>query len=320
MISQIFSKTKPVNFLLLSILLGIYMLSYEGFVGVQVPKNASFGMYILASIKLFLTGIGALIPALFLMDFILKRNKLVLTHAYTLFYFTVLTGVFTAVFSEPLLLTAHFFVLLGLRRVISLKTKLRTKKKIFEASLWFLVGSYFYDWVLLYFIVLGVAIFIYGKENPKHWGLLFWAAAIYALLLRAFVVGTTAPAFLKSHYLFIFPDFTRPHLFPLGAVLLFVGAFLLLIWTATQQQKVTAAAIGRQNSLYLILICGLVALALYVLYPTPTFAPLIFSFFPLAFLLSNATELLSKPWQRELALWAFFSIPLWGLIGYLLQN
>ena len=59
---------------------------------------------------------------------------------------------------------------------------------------------------------------------------------------------------------------------------------------------------------------------LYLFSPFDDYSALLFGFFPMAFLWSTTTELLSKIWQKELLLWGFLSAPLWGLIAYLVQN
>ena len=320
MISHIFSKTKPVNFLLLTFLLGVYIISFEGFIGIGSGVSRDFWAYLMQNIGFFLKGLAFFVPALFLIDFILKRNKLVLTHSYTLFYFVVFCGLFPAVFSHTDLLLAHFFVLLGLRRILSLKTKQRSRRKVFEACLWFLVASYFYDWTLLYLIVLVASLFIYDKNNPRYWGLILWAILVYAVLLWGFVIRDNFSSFFNQQYLFNI----QPQRFSTKISLLMIGFFgsstLVLLWNYSRKASAKVASLGRKNSLAILTLTGFLGGLLYLFSPADDHSALVFSFFPLAFLWSNTTELLPKTWQKEVLMWSMLSAPLWSLIVYLVQN
>ena len=320
MISHIFSKTKPVNFLLLTFLLAVYILSFEGFIGIGSGVSLDFWAYLMQNIGFFLKGLALFVPALFLIDFILKRNKLVLTHSYTLFYFVVFCGLFPAIFSHTDLLLAHFFVLLGLRRILSLKTKQRSRRKVFEACLWFLVASYFYDWTLLYLIVLVASLFIYDKNNPRYWGLILWAILVYAVLLWGFVIRDNFSSFFNQQYLFNI----QPQGFSTKISLLIIGFFgsstLVLLWNYSRKASAKVASLGRKNSLAILTLTGFLGGLLYFFSPADDHSALVFSFFPLAFLWSNTTELLPKTWQKEVLMWSMLSAPLWSLIVYLVQN
>tara|TARA_B110000027_G_scaffold24483_1_gene26670 strand:- start:23 stop:985 length:963 start_codon:yes stop_codon:yes gene_type:complete len=320
MISHIFSKTKPVNFLLLSFLLAVYILSFEGFIGIGLQDNQGIGAYFMKNLGFFLKALGILVPVLFLIDFILKRNKLVLTHSYTLFFFVVFCGFFSSIFMNTAVLLAHFFVLLGLRRLLSLKTKQRSRKKVFEACLWFLVASYFYDWTLLYFLLLPTVIFIYDKNNPRYWSLILWAILVYAALLWGFVIRSNPESFFKTHYLFNYqPQEFSAKISPLIMVFYGSGA-LVLLWNYSRKASAKVASLGRKNSLAILTLTGFLGGLLYLFSPFDDYSALLFGFFPMAFLWSNTTELLPKIWQKELLLWGFLSAPLWGLIAYLVQN
>lgn len=320
MISHIFSKTKPVNFLLLTFLLAVYILSFEGFIGIGSGDSRDFWAYLMQNIGFFLKGLALFVPLLFLIDFILKRNKLVLTHSYTLFYFVVFCGLFPAIFSHTDLLLAHFFVLLGLRRILSLKTKQRSRRKVFEACLWFLVASYFYDWTLLYLLVLVTSLFIYDKNNPRYWGLILWAILVYTVLLWGFVIRDNFSSFFNQQYLFNIP----PQGFSTKISLLTIGFFgsstLVLLWNYSRKASAKVASLGRKNSLAILTLTGFLGGLLYLFSPADNHSALVFSFFPLAFLWSNTTELLPKTWQKEVIMWSILSAPLWSLIVYLVQN
>ena len=320
MIPHIFSKTKPVNFILLSLLLLVYLIFYEGFVGLESFENKGFLSYFSKNVAFILKVAGVLVPSLFLMDFVLKRNKITLTHSYQLFYFTVLCGLFSAVFTEVSLLMAHFFVLLGFRRLLSLRSKQRTERKIFEASLWFLVASFFYDWTLLYFLALLLSLLFFDKYNFRYLGIILWSLVVYTALVFAFIVGADSSEFFNSHYVFSLPEQSLIEKFTLEILILVSFSVLLLLWITTKIRQVKSASIGRKSAVRLILLCAILGFVLYLLYPVNSYAPLLFVFFPLSFLLGQATVEFPKRWHKELALWGFLSLPLWGLLAYLVVN
>ena len=320
MISHIFSKTKPVNFILLSLLLVAYIVFFEIFIGFPIQNNIRSTPYLWQNVGFFIKVILLIAPTLLLIDFILKRNKIVLTHSYALFYFVVLFGIFPAVFSNMNLLLAHFIVLIGLRRIISLKSSKRANKKIFEASMWFLIASYFYDWAVCYFLVLILAIIFYDKNNFRLWGLMLWAVILYVFLVFAFVVGFTPEGFFKDHYIFSFSSAVIRSKFSLPVIGFLLLSIFVLVWDISKIRRVSKASLGIQYSLRLILTASFSGLALYLLSPIQTNAALIFMFFPVAFLWSNATEQLHKFWHKELLMWSVLSIPLWVFLAHFTQN
>ena len=322
MISHIFSKTKPVNFIILSLLLALFVVSYEGFVGLDANQSNTFLHYFSQNIGFFIKRMGVLVPTLFLMDFVLKRNKIVSTHSYQLFYFAILTGLFTSVFSEMSLLLSHFAVLLGLRRVVSLKSKENTNRKIFEASLWFFVASYFYDWALLSFVVLFVGMVFFEKTSIRHWGLVIWSFIVFAVLLVAFAMGKSPSDFFSVHYMFKTPVTPLLSKFSTGVMVFLIIGIFILFWLITKNKSVKKSAGASKSHARLLFLFSIVGLFLYILHTSENSSreALIFMFFPFSFLLGQATAALNKTWLKEWALWTALSLPLWSLMAYLLQN
>src|SRR5690606_35634366 len=82
--------------------------------------------------------------SLFLLDFFASRNSLTKKNSYKLLMF----GLFMAMLPETLLnskmLLANFFVLLALRRIISLRSHKDMKKKLFDAAFWISIATLLY--------------------------------------------------------------------------------------------------------------------------------------------------------------------------------
>jgi hypothetical protein len=82
---------------------------------------------------------------------------------------------FPSVFEKPNLILSNFFILLALRRLISLQSLKATKEKIFDASLWIFVASLFHFWSILYLILVFISIIFHVARDYRNWVLPFIA-------------------------------------------------------------------------------------------------------------------------------------------------
>src|SRR5690606_9238103 len=105
--------------------------------------------------------LGFLMFTIFIVDFIVKRNRLSGTNSFALMYYTLLMVVFPEVLIDSNGIFCSFFLLLSIRRIISLRSLRDVKLKLFDATLWIMVASLFYEWALLYLIVVFAGLYFY---------------------------------------------------------------------------------------------------------------------------------------------------------------
>ncbi len=180
MIASVFSKSRPFNYILITSLLVfcyfIYQIKHE--VSIEESSLTLFDVLQKGTVLLLLTA------SLFITNFITKRNGLSKDNSYSfLFYFTFLLFI-PSVFNKINLILASFFILLALRRLISMKSLITPKEKIFDASLWifiatsiiFHVSSDYRNWILPFiaFFTVGVLFLFFSLLIDKEWISIVW--------------------------------------------------------------------------------------------------------------------------------------------------
>jgi hypothetical protein len=116
-----------------------------------------------------------ILASIFLTSFIGKRNGLTKDSGYTAIFYLLFLLFFPSLFNNFNLLCANFFVLLALRRLISLQSMKASKEKIFDASLWIFVASLFHFWCILFLILVFISIFFHVSRDYTNWVLPFIA-------------------------------------------------------------------------------------------------------------------------------------------------
>ncbi len=161
MITSIFNKSKPINFIIVFLVTILAFLTARAGT-VSYPITSA---YILKQLVVF----SICLITLIVFNFIITKNSLTKKNNYEilLFSFFLLTIVQTTINSNILL--SNFFVLLGLRRIISLSSQKSIKNKLFDAALWIALASLFYFWAILFFVVIIISLILYTDNNLKHW-------------------------------------------------------------------------------------------------------------------------------------------------------
>jgi hypothetical protein len=134
-----------------------------------------------------------LITSFFLVNFIVKKNGITKNSSYAIFLFLLLLILFPSVFNNSNLLVANFFLLLAIRRMISLQTLKAPKEKIFDASIWIFIASLFHFWCILFIILVYISIIFHASRDYRNWLLPFVAffATAVIFLLSAFIIDKT---------------------------------------------------------------------------------------------------------------------------------
>jgi hypothetical protein len=121
-----------------------------------------------------------------LTSFIGKRNGLTKDSSYTAVFFILLLLFFPSILNNLNILLANFFVLLALRRLISLQSMKASKEKIFDASLWIILASLFHFWAILFLILVFISIILLVSRDYTNWVLPFVALFAVGILFAFF--------------------------------------------------------------------------------------------------------------------------------------
>lgn len=167
MITSLFKKSTPLNFSLVVILLLGFYLIY------QFQDLAWTDSVFLISQKVGI--LFVLMASVFMANFISVKNGLSKDSSYTIFFYFLFLVFFPSVLDNINLIFANLFILLALRRLLSLQSPKASKEKIFDASLWIFVASLFHFWCILYLVLVFISIIFHVARDYRNWILPFIA-------------------------------------------------------------------------------------------------------------------------------------------------
>lgn len=301
MISSVFGKTKPVNYLLLFGFLFVFywFVHYYRFEKAYDAEQLTFRLILLA----------VLLFSIFLLNFIVQRNQITGTNSYGMLYFVMLLVLFPEVLMDENAILCNFFLLLAGRRLISLKSLKDIKLKVLDATIWTGVASLFYDWALLFLLVVYIAIYFYEPKNIRNWLVPLVGLVCVALIAQAFLVVVGLPDFIPKHYRFSLAldrDFSSLRVYNTKllcyALLIIVTGFMAFI-------KMGKLGLGRIITVRLVAISLTIGLVVTFLKTDKQVYPVLITFFPAATMITKYVEVIKRSNVKELVLLASVLLP-----------
>ncbi len=301
MLTSFFGKSKPINFLAVVIFMAIfYIIANAGIIFTDFKLG-------LLAIK---TGVLiSFIASVTVLDFIAKKNDLTKRSAYKILIFAVFSVSFISILRDNQTVVANLFVLLSLRRVISLKSQKDVQKKIFDATFWICIASLFYFWSILFLIVIYSGILMHTTNYFKNW--LIPPVAIFSvfLLVTGFNIIFYDNFFTAGHWFqqstFDFSNYQQPKLFiPLSIIL------AVAIWAISYYLKLLQKANINSRPTYILVILTLITASGVALFsPVKNGSELLFFFVPLSIITSNYFEGKSERTFKEILLISLILMP-----------
>ncbi|MEL1241503.1 DUF6427 family protein [Flavobacterium flavipallidum] len=307
MITSVFKKSTPLNFSLVVFLILFFDFIY------QIQDLAWTNSVILISKKV-VVGLIVLFSAL-LINFISKRNGLSKDSAYSILFFLLFFLFFPSLFDDINLILANFFILLALRRLISLQSQKASKEKIFDASLWIFVASLFHFWCILFLVLVFISIISHVIGDYRNWLLpfiAFFAIAIifvmYALVFNADIISYIAKGIETN---FSIDYFTNNY----QNAALSIYATVALFFVISMVMTLSSRPLQLHASFKKLLFAFFIAVAIYVISASKSNDLLIFTIAPLVMMATAHIEMPQQKLNQELALgvlslcslFAFFS-------------
>ncbi|WP_282160157.1 DUF6427 family protein [Ulvibacterium marinum] len=302
MISSIFEKTKPINYVIVFGFLAVFywLAHFLLFSRGHDPEELVWQLFVL----------GALLFSLFVVNFICHRNKITGTNSYALLFYAMLMLVFPETMTDSSAILCSFFLLLATRRIISLKSLRNIKLKIFDATIWIMTSSLFYNWAILYLLLVLAAIYIYEPKNIRNWLVPF--AGIFTVFAIAYcvLILIEKPHLLGEHYKFsvnfnsqYFFDWnnsTRLIIYILATSLAALLAFI----------KLGKSGLGKIITMRLIALSFGIGIVLKILTTSENTYPVILTFFPAVVFMTNYLESIKRPNIKEIILMLSVFIPI----------
>lgn len=307
MIASLFSKTRPINYALVLIMLFSCFFVYQ----IRLSNEQFTTGDLFAKISVFVL----LLLSFFLLNFISLKNALTQNDNYAILLFLVFIMLFPSVLNNLKIVLSNVFLLLALRRLISLKTLNFSKEKIFDASFWIFISAIFHFWSILYIILVFISIIFHSGKEFKNWILPFisflcvWVLYIATSLLMFDNYSINKAVF---HVSFNFFDFKN--VYQNMALALFVS--IAVLFFASQTIDYQNKPLNMQSSYKQVYFAFLLAVGIYVFSTNKSNDLLIYTFAPLAILGANMFEKMKNSIYKEVSLYLMLGV---GLFFFFVQ-
>ncbi|PHR96242.1 MAG: hypothetical protein COA80_09115 [Leeuwenhoekiella sp.] len=307
MLTSFFGASKPINFAV--IVLGVILFLTGYYTLSEYYELTALGILSrFMVLLLYLFSLGVL-------NFVVKRNTLTRRTTYIVFFFACFTLAIPQTFFNTNTILSGLFVLLALRRIISLKSEKDQKKKIFDAAFWIAIASLFFFWSLLFLVVLYFAILFYTPNEYRNWLLPF--ASLFTVFILTFTFSLYyegAAVFARNYVQLPTYDFSAYN----NLRLLLPTSFIitLYLWCGFRYISQISDVSQKLKASYLLtFISSVVALFIaIILAPDRDGSELYFLFGPLAIITANYIETSTGFWFKEMMMWLALLIPFMAIL------
>lgn len=309
MITSVFKKSTPLNLILVVFLMLVFFFLYQ--FQDLTWLNSSFSLF--KKLGLFLVLIGSV----FVINFIAKKNGLSKDSCYIILYYFLLLLFFPSCLDNYKLILANFFILLALRRLISLQSLKASKEKIFDASLWIFIASIFHFWCLLYIILVFISILFHVSRDYRNWILPFIALFAVGIISVFFSISfnnnfvehiiENATIDLKIDY------FTNNYQNGAFSIYLTIALFFLVSMFTSFSNK----PLLLQTSFKKIIASFFIGILIFAISSPKSNDLLLFTFAPLAVMATSHIEVKQLQLKQELVLLVFILCSLFAFFTQL---
>ena len=294
MITSIFKKSTPINYSLMGILMVLFFFLYQ--------FHSATGANSLAVMVQKAGILIILFASLFLSNFIVKKNGLTKNSSYTILYYFLFLLFFPNILNNINLLLANFFILLSMRRLVSLQTLKAPKEKIFDAALWIFVASLFHFWCILFIILVYISIIFHVSRDYRNWLIpfvAFFVTAVIFVLYDLVIDKSAISTYLQSEVMNFQVDYFKNNYQNIAFsiytvfVLFFIFPFIF---------KLTNKPLNLQASYKKVIFAALIGIVIFIISTNKSNEFLVFTFLPMAIMATNTIEYLQNKIQQEIIL------------------
>ncbi|WP_294823957.1 DUF6427 family protein [uncultured Flavobacterium sp.] len=294
MLASVFNKSRPINYALIG---GGLVLFYFLYLFKDARWTEDYLLVLQKALLMLL-----LAGSLFLTNFITRRNTLSKANTYAMFIFLVFLILFPTILVNVNIIISNFFLLLALRRLISLQSLITPKEKIFDASFWIFAAAVFHFWSIIFIVLVFISIVFHVYRDYRNWLIPF--IAFFAVAVIYFMVGLIAGEGFFVQVLdgagisFDFTYFENIY----QNIALAVFSSIAALFSVPYIFSISSKPLNLQSSHKKILYSFLIGVGIYVLSNNKNNSFLAFTFAPLAIMGANFLESQENVWFREIAL------------------
>ena len=294
MITSVFKKSTLLNNALVIVLLLLFFFMYQSSDLLATIDSVGFSKTAML--------ILLLLASFFLVNFTVKKNNLTKNSSYTILFFLLFLLIFPSVFTNSNLLFANFFLLLAIRRLISLQTLKAPKEKIFDASMWIFIASLFHFWCILFILLVYISIFFHVSRDYRNWLLPFVAffatAIIFMVSALAFDKTWIAHIISQTQTNFELDYFTNNY----QNIALSFFVVVALYFVLSMAISLTHKPLILQASYKKMIFGFLIGLTIFLISPEKNNTTLIFTFMPLSVMCTTNIEYSQSQMYQEIVL------------------
>ncbi len=291
MIASLFKKSTPFNYVIVATAaLVVFFLFVAG-----RDQNIS---------PLWISGLALVVffASLFLVNFIAKKNNLSRDSTFTVMFYLLFVMFFPGIFDRPQLMLAGFFILLALRRLISMHSFKAIREKIFDASVWVFVATVFHFWSIAFLFLVFLSILFHVSRDYRNWVLpflaLFAVASMVVFYSLAFDPGLLSELANSARADFSVGYFESTA--EQGALSIY--AAVALFFTASMIFTISSRPLVVQASYKKVVAWFFIAAFIFLASPGKSNETLIFTFAPLAIMATAHVEYYYRGIGREIIL------------------
>lgn len=308
MIASVFSKTRPINYLIIGIVslffFGIYQFKSLDWLsdGWQITQKTAALLLLAASFVL--------------LNQIVLRNNLTKINNYAILLFAIFIILFPTIYKNHNVIIANFFLLLALNRLLALHHLKNTKEKIFDASFWILIAALFHFWCISYIILVFIAIIFHVAGDYRNWIIPF--LALFAVTILAFLTDLILDNDLLLNiyngieYSFNFSYFENVY----QNIAFAIFSSITVLFFYTQVIDIPNKPLNKQTIFKKVLFSFVLGALIYVLSNDKNNSYLIYCMAPLSILGANFIEKIKTNWMKETTIYLLVVV---AIVLFLLQ-
>lgn len=295
MLANFFGKSNPVNLVLIFLLfLGFYSAALFSInTGIEINSTLLLD-------SLYIIGLSLLL--FFFFNFILSKNKLTLFNSYGFLFFVLLFGFFPKTMLDKQEIFLNVLLLIFLRRVYSLRSSKSILKKMFDSGFWLGVLFILEPFTVLFGALIIIATFLFQKINFRTIliPVLGFIVPVFCYFAYCFWFDQV-DKFLALFYLYTEYDFSMYVNGTLYVSILFIS-ILTVISIILKTPKVFLISGNYRKYWTLILVNLLISILMIVFSNNPNGSEFIYTFFPVAVILTNWVEGIKRTFVKDLLL------------------
>jgi hypothetical protein len=294
MITSFFKTSKPIHYIIFLVVL-ICVFAFQRIITVDYEGNLSNNLKEAGYLSI-------LLASFFILIFIVTKNNLTHNNSYASLYFCLFIGLTPSCLETNSILVSNFFILLSLRRIVSLKTNSNIKKKLLDASMWICLAAVFEPWAILFFAVLFLGMVFYSVSQIKNTVIPFCGILAVGILLTCYRLLTENVFPNLTEYLptISFDTFSFNNTIIEVQSLLFIAVVLFGIGSFIAKGFLKNRVM---NPSFLVLILAiLTGIIIVFLSSSHGLAGYLFAFTPSAIVLANFSKTTKYRWLSELIL------------------